>query len=408
MSARPSRTVHQNEDHWIFPRIWAGFLILFLIVTAPIWFPATDSPAVPMLAAARVLPVWLASVLSSILVIVLTAAALMTRGRATWFLATILLTLLFLLDQQRLQPWAYQSSIYGLVFASMNRTIATRWLVPMAASIYIYSAWGKFDYQFVHTVGVDFLGTIAKPFGGLPETMEIGTKSKLALLFPAGELAIGILLIPRTTRRAAGLLAIGLHLALLAILGPWGLNHSAGVLIWNVLLILQACFLFVWKWPNDNDTSPANQRGRMWPAKIAIMIAVAMPLSERSGYWDHWPSWALYSPHSSRMKVWIHPGAIPLLPESMGKYVSETGDDGWHELELDRWSLETRRTPIYPQARYQLGLALAIAESSHLKDQIRGRLRGPSDRRTGRREEKWLFGRTEMRAATKQYWLLGE
>ena len=49
----------------------------------------------------------------------------------------------------------------------------------------------------------------------------------------------------------------------------------------------------------------------------------------------------------------------------------DVNDDGWRKLAIERWSLESRGVPIYPQARYQLALANEIAARMRLSDEIR-------------------------------------
>ena len=151
----------------------------------------------------------------------------------------------FIVDQHRLQPWAYQTAIYAVVIATLPpRLRSTFRLIAVAASVYIYSALGKFDYQFAYTVGQDFLETLMVPFDGLPEQWDRSVReSRVAI--PSGELAIGIGLLIPTTRRLAASAVILMHAVLLAILGPWGLHHSAGVLIWNIALLLQAYLLII-------------------------------------------------------------------------------------------------------------------------------------------------------------------
>ncbi len=409
-----SESENTIAENWKFPKIWATFLLLLLAFTAPLWFSGDQTLLVPMLGSGDSMPVWAPPAISVSLCGAAVAVILLrTTGRRLWWLIAALLAVLFVLDQHRMQPWAYQTAIYATAFASMKPLAARRWLVPMATSIYVYSSLGKFDYQFVHTIGVDFLETLTLPIGGLPDDLEISARTKIALLFPATELAIGILLIPGITRPAAGGAAMLMHASLIGILGPWGLNHSAGVLIWNLLLIVQAWFLFVRPGNTSEREDPEHEPGRppryrgATLARVLIVSAIVMPILERRGYWDHWPSWALYSPHNSRLDVQIHRSGIELLTADVSRFVQPDSDgDGWHSLSLDRWSLQTRNVPIYPQARYQLGLAVTLAESRQIDDQIRGRLRGVAERRSGKRTEKLLLGRTELRQATKQYWLL--
>ena len=123
-------------------------------------------------------------------------------------------------------------------------------------------------------------------------------------------------------------------------------------------------------------------------------------------YWDHWLSWSLYSPHTSRLELEVHNSAINKLGPQIKRHVAPDSDgDRWHRLALDHWSLTDRGVPLYPQGRYQLGLALSMAAKKGLRDDIRGRLRSVSDRWTGRRQEKRLLGVEELRGEADQFWL---
>jgi hypothetical protein len=138
-----------------------------------------------------------------------------------------------------------------------------------------------------------------------------------------------------------------------------------------------------------------------------VVIALAAPLFERSGYWDHWPSWSLYSPHTSRVEIELHRSALDRLEPALQAYADEDEDrDGWHGLDIERWSLDNRGVPIYPQARYQLLLAAEIASAYQLSDEIRARVRSVSDRRTGRREDRLLLNRREIVKELRSYWLV--
>ncbi len=211
-----------------------------------------------------------------------------------------------------------------------------------------------------------------------------------------------------------------MHLTLIAILGPWGRDHSNGVLIWNVLLIVQAYLLMLepaWLESGQHDLHDAEGSGpgdcKPPPSRVAclfvqgvILVALVAPLLERYGYWDHWTSWSLYSPHTSRVDIELHRSAIDSLDPELKAFVeADSDEDGWQALDLGGWSLESRRVPIYPQARYQLAVAAEIASRYQLKDEIRAKLRGVSDRWTGRREEQQMLGRGEIQAGLNLFWL---
>ncbi len=325
------------------------------------------------------------------------ALAFPNRQRLAWSVVSLSLLISFLVDQHRLQPWAYQMAIYAIAFATIPAIRARSWLMVLAASIYIYSAAGKFDFQFTHTVGQDFLNTIATPFGGLPVEWDLSKCAKIALLFPIGELVVGIGLLLPWTRRLAAPAAMLMHAILLAILGPWGLGHSNGVLVWNVALMFQAYFLVMKPAPTEDDQTPSRFS---IVAYGTVAIALLAPLSERYGYWDHWTSWALYSPHNSRVEIQIHESAIERLPAEVQEFVEDDTDgDSWRALNVGDWSLNVRKVPVYPQARYQLELAREVADRYDLQDAIRAEQQSVSDRWTGRREESRFIGQTEIEKA---------
>jgi len=130
-----------------------------------------------------------------------------------------------------------------------------------------------------------------------------------------------------------------------------------------------------------------------WPLRVALLIMLLAPLTERHGYWDHWTSWALYSPHNSRADIQIHESAFDRLPSSLRRYLRRDGmSDRWYDLDVDTWSLERRWVPVYPQARYQLAVAKRLTERFELGPGIRVRVKGVADRWTGRRVSQDLIG----------------
>jgi uncharacterized membrane protein YphA (DoxX/SURF4 family) len=400
----------------LFPRLWACFSLILVAVTYPLWI-ASAFPVVPLVGAETIIPPsigWCSSIVlvSALLSIVVDPQ----RFQRCWWLVTGSLCVSFVIDQHRLQPWAYQLAIYGVLFGGLPWQQTRRLLILLMASVYIYSAVGKFDYQFIHSVGQEFLQAIAKPVGGVPEQIGPATSAQLALLFPALELIAGLgILLPRT-RRAAGLMLIAMHLSLMAILGPWSLDHSTGVLMWNLALLVQAYLILLQKESAtyrkknvslERLTYDADSiQSSPIPMSVRVLLAgvVFMPIFERAGYWDHWTSWALYAPHTSRADLEIHESAIEGLPETMRPFLSHR-DGGWCRLAVSRWSLAERKVPIYPQGRYQLALAVQLAKRHQLESEIRVRLRGVSDRWSGQRETTLMLGRKEIQAGLARYWL---
>ena len=109
--------------------------------------------------------------------------------------------------------------------------------------------------------------------------------------------------------------AVLLHLALILILGPWGMKHSANVLIWNGAMLAEAVALF-WPRPITVTSWPPERKGRRaasLAAAILIWAAAILPLGERSGWWDTWPSFAVYSSSNETIHLGLSGDAPGLL-----------------------------------------------------------------------------------------------
>ncbi|KAA5547218.1 hypothetical protein FYK55_02110 [Roseiconus nitratireducens] len=336
------------------------------------------------------------------LLIALLAATTWPRSRLAWAATAIGLITAIAMDQQRLQPWAYQSLLYAMLFATRPWRSARPWVMAIAVSVYFYSSAGKIDFQFVHTVGKDMVQAFARPLGGLDDPLA----TRLAFLLPAGEMVIALLLTLPPTRRLGGGLAIAMHVALIGLLGPWMLGHSFGVLTWNTVLAGQAWILFVRR-QGSGDLEPKHTSAwARWPVNAGVCLALIAPLTERRGYWDHWPSWALYSPHNSRIDFEVHRSALQRLPAAWQTYVRDDEDgDGWQRFDLESLSLDQRWVPVYPQARYQLQLGLRIADRYKLQDAIRATIKGVSDRWSGHRQQSFALGRDELWRQNREYWI---
>ena len=141
-----------------------------------------------------------------------------------------------------------------------------------------------------------------------------------------------------------------------------------------------------------------------------IALVIVMPMTERFGLWDHWPSWALYAPHSSRVQVEVSAGVISRLPLELTALMEKPNDEAdadldWVKVPIDVWSLKTLDAPIYPQSRFQLGVSRHIAKEVDAAFQIRVKILGTANRFTGFRQWKTLDSSFEIaEASIADYW----
>lgn len=401
-----------------FRKTMAAFGLLLLAITWRLWTPQTTFPQIPFFGWLVNVPGivdWIALAGTSI---GLFAMLLTSKRRFKPAIGLFLISIvpLVLLNQHRLQPWAYLLIMTSsLLLCLPNKTCLT-WLRRIVISIYLYSAISKLDYQFVFTVGEQMLDVIASFIGLGLDRLSLQTQAGLVLCLPLTELLIGVLLLFSKTARVAGWLAIGLHAGLLLVLGPLGLNHQPGVLVWNAWFIVQAWLLFVTNnplasdltdpvvAPNDSQPQPAEL---IWLGRLLATFVILFPLTCVISPWvelpikaDHWIAWEVYAPRSSRA---VSQSPTFALEESLD---SETGMAAPMFRTPNQWSLDQLGVPVYPQDRFQVGCWLALFEQ---QNKTNGRfpaimVSGSADRLSGQRQQTRIDGPVAAQKYRNRLW----
>ncbi|MBX3422376.1 MAG: hypothetical protein KF752_12560 [Pirellulaceae bacterium] len=322
-------------------------------------------------------------------------------------------SLLVVLNQHRLQAWFFQLLLFSFVFLLSDEKRRLRWLQWLVVSLYAYSACGKLDYEFLHTTGQDFLRATVAPLGLDIEDWPQSRRLAVTALAPLSELAMAAGLLWRPTRKFCGFLAVGCHLFMVWLLG-FQLHQSLGVCLWNLQFAAQSLALFALPsiaGENSNSPKPSMHRPgivlREYAIQTLLAASLVLPLSERLGWWDHWPSWALYSSHNSRLYIVVAPWAIDRLPRELQSLIQQHHPTtvGGYTVPLAEWSVRTLGVPVYPQARFQLGVARALSDTVDAKFAISAQVCSAANRLNGQRDKtRWLLD-DQLHAASRNFWL---
>jgi hypothetical protein len=447
--ARPLLAMNNglSHDNWqlVAIQVWTLSCTLLLIaVTCRLWLPPNWS-SFPQIPVSRLLvsaPGWfdyasLTGLLMSTFVFMICLLPQLTariglRFRTLCQRRCLIAILIFgialvMLNQHRLQAWFYQLLIFCCVFLLSDRRSQLTWLRVIVVSIYLYSAVGKLDASFAQTTGQELLSGILSVLHISPQSLSSTDRTVAALCLPLIELSIGVWLAwsyrgrqardhvgrhSRIVRLLPGMAACLFHLCLSGLL-LWQLQHSWGVVLWNLQFAVQAVLLFCLPWFkfSSRDTSVARDAEAARPIadivlKSFLALTLVMPLLERQGYWDHWPSWALYAPHSSRCDLVIAPYDLEELPVELQELISQssTGSEPVY-VPIGQWSLRSLGAPIYPQARFQLGVARYLIEKLGNRISTRIDLLSAAERFTQERKSKILLERDQIQRACNQFWL---
>lgn len=396
----------------MFQLLWIVASVVLTVSTWRLWVGTDQFPQIPLLSIFIGTSRWIDCVALAVCAVAsLLMLGLLVRGnpvgakdhigpklRTACLVWAAALMILFFTNQHRLQPWAWQFFIFAmLVGLSTTKNSALSASRAVVVSIYLWSAIGKFDFQFLNGLGRQFASAITDLVNLSVPAENISPW--VVSLMPMGELLVGVLLIFSATRKPGVIAAMGLHLGLVAILGPWGMDHHMGVVIWNFVFAMISAVLF---WPPQMPLDSQAKHFSKQPdprvlythtlTVVFTLIVVSLPLYPD---WDHWLAWGLYSPCNRRcsMKLMvtseqefdagIQPYLVPVEAEFVG---------GLDVLKFDmgRMSLELLEAPIYPEARMQLGVARWAQQRFDLPPSVVVSIEGKSDRFTGLREAKTI------------------
>lgn len=315
---------------------------------------------------------------------------------------------LFIGDQHWLQPWAWQAFLLLLIDVSCAEVDdKRRWWMRLACSVYLFSAISKLDVAFIDNLGRVIVSKGFAPAVGLDAAFwSPELKRLMAATMPVVELSAGVMLWTVRWRKLGLVLATAMHCGLLLALGPLGLDHHAGVLIWNVFFVLHVWILFrksslrLWKRPQRDEQRQQDTARRFRDPMLCVVLL--LPVGEPFGLFDHWPGWSVYSnrPPIVRLEVAFPEPVVDLdwigAPQSLTNL---------QVISLSGWSYATWRTPAYPQERFQLAVIAALLEKLPDNTRFRVRMKSFDPWRSGRAEESTIETKDEIEERLDDFWL---
>lgn len=361
---RPDNFVTEN-------RILVAFQLFLMLATWPLWWGGSDFPAIPMVEVLRGVPVSVDRVLLGVFF----AAALMYAVKGDRRSLPVLLcagAMLCCLNQHRLQPWNWLFLVLlipQISLPSHGRRIAQFTI----CTVYICAAASRFGPDMSGGMSRQLL-TAALQLLRVPVPKESVVVVMCSLMTMA-EFCTGLLLLTHRFRTAGVMLAVIGHTVLLVLLSPLGLNHHSGVLLWNAFFIVYVPTVF----RQVNIDAGNTTRTARCCRRIVTLAVFVWPLSGLVGIADNWLSWQVYSPRPEVLRVYVSAESIGQLPSSLQPFVAEPAPlEVWHPVRIDLWSLSQTQSPIYPEDRFQLGIAAALGSQLTDPAGIRANLNAPA------------------------------
>lgn len=369
---------------WLKTAVLSAFCI-GLAMSGPLWTGPRTYPLTPVATLVPLVDGLVARGLYAALFVLATLALVARRPK--WFIAAFLaiMALFCLADQTRWQPWVFQ---YSFLLAALTlyswrdgdadgerRTLNIARLI--VAATYVFSGLQKINPNFVEN---DFPWIVQPIVHLLPSSADLlhGFGRAVPLL----QVGFGVGLMTRRFRRVSLMAAVAMHLFILAMFGPAGLDWNDIVWPWTAAMAIFDILLF-------SDRGEFSWREIVWARRdpahaAALLLFVLLPALSFFNLWDSYLASALYSGNLTDAQIYLSDAGRASLPAAMTSRLVHTSPDT-NVLNLQRWAIEDLNVTPYPETRIYKAIAKSVCRE----------LRDPAQLVLIVREQRMFFSRPE-------------
>src|SRR5579883_117719 len=297
----------------------------------------------------------------------LAATALVSPKPQKFIAAFLAVAVVFcLLDHTRWQPWVF---LYGFLLATLaqfswrSEDVAGRDRVLniarlIMAGTYLFSGLQKLNQNFIQN---DFPWIVSPVTEVVPAAAP--ALQWLGMAAPFIQIAFALGLLTHRFRWMSLIAAVGMHVFILGMFGPLGLNWNNIIWPWTTAMALLDILLF-------SGSQKFSWRDVLFsgrhPYHAAILVVfIGLPILSFANSWDSYLSAALYSGNLTEGAIYLNDRGRDALPESFRPYLVHTADDT-NVINIQRWAIEDLNVTPYPEARVYKKIARDVC--AHLRD----------------------------------------
>ncbi|MEH2492123.1 hypothetical protein [Bradyrhizobium sp. AZCC 2230] len=322
-----------------------------LAMSPGLWMGPRSYPQVPVWSLLPPIEGAVAAALYGALFVLAALAVIVPRAR--WPIAGFLAIIVAfcLADQTRWQPWVFQYSFLlaavGLAGGGGAAPVDDLQTLNLARLVivftYVFSGLQKINLNFMENE----FSWIITPITSLLPSMTTPLDA-FGFLVPFVQVAFGIGLLTRRFRRASLAAAVGMHVFILAMFGPLGLNWNDIVWPWTAAMAVFDVLLF--SSPDDFTWRDIVWNVRDLRHGAAVALFVVLPALSFFNLWDSYLSSALYSGNLTEAQIYLSDLGAASTPGNVRPYLVHTSENT-NVLNLQRWAIADLNVTPYAETR---------------------------------------------------------
>lgn len=326
-------------------KITAFFWIFTKIISYKLWFSNRLFPLIPISNFFDNFPHWFHSSLFYLGILSMFCILILPLNRLIIAFTLFFEILSCLLDMNRWQPYEYHFIlIFCLALFIKEQKYIQNYFIFLLVIIYANSGLHKLNGGFLYYV---WEKTILQKFLGFEIQRTTNTLIYYSGLFVGlFEFICAICLIFLKNKKITAILLIAMHVFIIVMLSPIGINYNTVVIPWNLAII---SFLIVLYFTNQNQKFRFKELINGYQFIFFIVIGL-LPLFNFFGMYDNYLSFNLYSGNLTKMYICSdNSKEIKHFEPYLSKNKSTI--DCQNLISISNWSHKELNTLPYPEKR---------------------------------------------------------
>lgn len=334
----------QDHQKVNFVRIIAILSTLTMMVYAPdLWISTKDFPVIPLFDWLPIPTAPIDTILAGIFFVSQVLYIFKPKRSLGWFIVA-LFAYLAMVDQNRLQPYFYQSFLTILAIVIYNDKTSSKkvlyTIILIFLATYFFSGIQKLNEVFY----LQWMEALQKHFGFLPDSIL----QSFTYAVPWLEAIMGVFLLFNKTRKLGVAMIVLMHTIITVMLVYLG--YGFNVIPWNLQNIISVLVIF---WVlKTSSFSEFFTFGLNFQKSLILLFTFILPFSNLFGGWDHLLSFSFFTSKLDYYYVELDKTLVNKLPESVTKYTRS--NDDITVIYLNEWAGDVNKVLLYPQKRVVL------------------------------------------------------